>query len=112
MITQLRKGVHEDLQLAGLAEGTQKAYCRAVKRFAAHFNKAPDQISEQEFREYLLYLKNQRHYLPGALTGPMTSTTCRRVLTHSGPMVRDSSPSPTAGSRSPASSPGSGAQSA
>ena len=62
MTTRLRQRMHQDLQLAGLAEGTQKAYLRAVKRYAAHFNKPPDQISEQEFREYLLYLKNQRRY--------------------------------------------------
>jgi integrase/recombinase XerD len=67
MTTLLRKRMHQDLQLAGLAEGTQKAYLRVVKQFAAHFKKSPDQISEQEFREYLLYLKNQRHYSPGAL---------------------------------------------
>jgi site-specific recombinase XerD len=59
--------MQEDLQLAGLAEGTQKAYLQAVKRFAAHFHKPPDQISEQEFREYLLYLKNQRRYSGGSL---------------------------------------------
>jgi site-specific recombinase XerD len=57
----------QDLQLAGLAEGTQQAYLHAVKRFAAHFHKAPDQISEQEFREYLLYLKNERHASAGSL---------------------------------------------
>jgi site-specific recombinase XerD len=59
--------MHQDLQLAGLAEGTQHAYLRAVKDFAAHYNKAPDQISEQEFREYLLYLKNDLHYSPSYL---------------------------------------------
>jgi len=67
MATRLRQRMHQDLQLAGLTEGTQKAYLRAVKRFAAHFHKAPDLISEQEFREYLLYLKNERHYSPSAL---------------------------------------------
>ncbi len=67
MATRLRQRMHQDLQLAGLAEGTQKAYLRAVKRFAAHFHKPPDEISEQEFREYLLYLKNERHYSPSAL---------------------------------------------
>jgi integrase/recombinase XerD len=67
MTTLLRKRMHQDLQLAGLAEGTQKAYLRVVKQFAAHFNKPPDQISEQEFREYLLYLRNQRHYSPASL---------------------------------------------
>lgn len=67
MTTLLRTRMQEDLQLAGLAEGTQKAYLQAVKRFAAHFHKPPDQISEQEFREYLLYLKNQRRYSGGSL---------------------------------------------
>jgi site-specific recombinase XerD len=67
MTTLLRQRMHQDLQLAGLAEGTQKAYLRVVKQFAAHFKKPPDQISEQEFREYLLYLKNQRHYSPASL---------------------------------------------
>ncbi len=48
MTTLLRQRMHQDLQLAGLAEGTQKAYLRVVRQFAAHFHKPPDQISEQE----------------------------------------------------------------
>jgi integrase/recombinase XerD len=67
MSTLLRQRMHQDLQLAGLAEGTQKVYLGAVKRLAAHFHKPPDQITEQEFREYLLYLKNERHYAPSSL---------------------------------------------
>jgi site-specific recombinase XerD len=67
MTTLLRQRMHQDLQLAGLAEGTQEAYLRAVRQFAAHFHKPPDQLSEQEFREYLLYLKNERRYSPSSL---------------------------------------------
>ena len=67
MTTLLHQRMQEDLQLAGLAEGTQKAYLQAVRRFADHFHKPPDQISEQEFREYLLSLKNQRRYSAGSL---------------------------------------------
>ena len=67
MTTLLRQRMHQDLQLAGLAEGTQKAYLRVVKQFAVHFHKPPDQISEQEFRDYLLYLKNERHCSPSSL---------------------------------------------
>jgi integrase/recombinase XerD len=67
MTTLLHQRLQEDLQLAGLAEGTQKAYLHAVRRFEAHFHKPPDQISEQEFREYLLYLKNRRRYSAGSL---------------------------------------------
>ena len=53
MSITLRQRMHQDLQLAGLAEGTQKAYLRAVRQLAAHFHKPPDQITEHEVREYL-----------------------------------------------------------
>jgi site-specific recombinase XerD len=67
MSSLLRQRMHQDLQLAGLAEGTQTAYLRVVKQFAAHFRKAPDQLTEQQVREYLLYLKNERQYAPSSL---------------------------------------------
>jgi integrase/recombinase XerD len=67
MTTPLRQRMHQDLQLAGLAEGTQKAYLRVVRQLATHFHKAPDLISEQEFRAYLLYLKNERQLSPSSL---------------------------------------------
>jgi integrase/recombinase XerD len=67
MSTVLRQRMHQDLQLAGLAEGTQKMYLRAVRQLAAHFHKPPDQITEAEVREYLLYLKNERRYSPSSL---------------------------------------------
>ena len=67
MSTKLRQRMHQDLQLAGLAEGTQKMYLRAVRQLAAHFHKPPDRITEHELREYLLYLKNERMYQPSSL---------------------------------------------
>ena len=35
MSTALRKKMHQDLQLAGLSEGTQDVYLRAVRQLAA-----------------------------------------------------------------------------
>jgi integrase/recombinase XerD len=67
MSTALRRRMHQDLQLAGLAEGTQKMYLRAVRQLATHFHKPPDQLTESELREYLLYLKNERQYSPSSL---------------------------------------------
>jgi site-specific recombinase XerD len=67
MSTALRQRMHQDLQLAGLAEGTQTAYLRVVKQLAAHFHKAPDRLTERDVREYLLYLKNERQYSPSSL---------------------------------------------
>jgi integrase/recombinase XerD len=61
MTTQLRQRMRQDLQLAGLSEGTQGAYLRAVRQLADHFHTPPDRLSEHQVRDYLLHLKNDRH---------------------------------------------------
>jgi site-specific recombinase XerD len=48
----------EDMQLHSFSERTQDSYLRAVRQLAAYFNKPPDQINEEELRQYFLYLKN------------------------------------------------------
>lgn len=59
-MTNLRQRMIEDLQLRGLSERTQVAYVRAVRQLAEHYGKSPDQISEEELRQYFLYLKNEK----------------------------------------------------
>jgi site-specific recombinase XerD len=54
----LRQKMIEDLQLRGLSERTQESYVQAVRQLAAHYHKSPDQISEEELRQYFLFLKN------------------------------------------------------
>ena len=61
-MTELRKRMIECLQLRGLAERTQEAYVRAVRQLAEHYHKSPDLITEEELRQYFLYLKNVKHY--------------------------------------------------
>jgi site-specific recombinase XerD len=50
----------QDLQLRGMAKSTQDDYVRAVRKISEHYNKLPDQITEDEIRDYFLYLKNVR----------------------------------------------------
>jgi site-specific recombinase XerD len=50
----------DDLQLRGLSAYTQTAYVRVVRQLAEHYDKSPDQISEEELRQYFLYLKNEK----------------------------------------------------
>jgi hypothetical protein len=45
-----------DLQLHGYSSATQEAYVRAVRQLAAYYDKAPDQLTEEELRQYFLYL--------------------------------------------------------
>jgi hypothetical protein len=49
----------EDMTLAGLAEGTREKYVRAVWQLAAYYRRAPDQLSEEEVRAYLLDLRQR-----------------------------------------------------
>ena len=60
MSTALRKKTHQDLQLAGLSEGTQGTYLRVVRQLAVHYHTPPDRLSEQQVRDYLLHLKNDK----------------------------------------------------
>ncbi len=57
-MTTLRQRMIEDMQLHGFAERTQDSYLRVVRQLAGYFNQPPDQISEEELRQYFLYLKN------------------------------------------------------
>jgi integrase/recombinase XerD len=58
----------EGLQLRGLSERTQEAYVRAVRQLAEHYHKSPDQITEEELRQYFLYLNNVKKYARPTLT--------------------------------------------
>ena len=51
----------DDMQLRGFAERTQEAYLSAVRQLAKHYRKPPDQIDEEELRQYFLFLKNEKH---------------------------------------------------
>jgi site-specific recombinase XerD len=58
----------ECLQLRGLSERTQEAYVRAVRQLAEHYHKSPDLISEEELRQYFLFIKNVKHYSRNTMT--------------------------------------------
>jgi len=67
-MTPLRQRMLEDLQLRGLSERTQEMYVRAVRQLAEHYHKSPDRITEEELREYFLYLKQVKKYSRSAST--------------------------------------------
>ncbi len=56
----LRQKMIEDMQLKGLAVRTQEAYVSAVLQLSRRCKKSPDNINEEELREYFLYLKNEK----------------------------------------------------
>jgi site-specific recombinase XerD len=50
----------EDLQLRGYAERTVHAYVHTVVQLARFYGRSPDQLTEEEIRNYLLHLTNVR----------------------------------------------------
>ena len=55
-MTKLREQMIQDMVLRGMAPSTQRAYLQAVTKFARHYNRSPEQISNEELKAYLLYL--------------------------------------------------------
>lgn len=56
LMSPLRTRFLEDMQLHGFTPKTQSCYVGAVRGLAKHFHKSPDLISEEELRQYFLYL--------------------------------------------------------
>ena len=67
-MTNLQKRMIECLQLKGLSARTQESYVRAVRQLSEHYHKSPDLITEEELRQYFLYLKNVKHYSRPTMT--------------------------------------------
>ena len=56
---KLREQMIQDLQLKGTTPHTQHIYLREVGNLARYFSKSPDELTEQEIKEYLLHLKGK-----------------------------------------------------
>ena len=59
-MTALRERMIEDMKLAGHTATTRQSYLRAVTRLSKHCgNRAPDELSEEEVRRYLLWVRER-----------------------------------------------------
>jgi site-specific recombinase XerD len=59
-MTPLRKRFIEDLQLRGFAASTQAVYIGAIRQLAKHYHQSPDQLTEEQIRQYFLHLTYER----------------------------------------------------
>jgi len=62
---KLRDQMLADLQLRGATPRTQKTYLREVGYFAKYFNRSPEELGEDELKEYMLYLMKERNLSDG-----------------------------------------------
>jgi hypothetical protein len=53
-MSPLQQRMLEDMQLRGLSARTQEDYARAVWQLAQHYHRCPDQLSDEDLRQYFL----------------------------------------------------------
>jgi len=58
----------EDMQLRGFAEKTQQCYVDAVKKLAKYYGRSPAHLTEEELRQFFLWLIEERQVACSTLT--------------------------------------------
>ena len=61
----LRDRMADDLVLAGRSEATRSRYLNCAKLFVKHFMRSPEQLGEDEVRQFMLYLTKDKGYAVG-----------------------------------------------
>lgn len=72
-MTRLRQRMLEELQRRNYSSATTRGYILAVKQFAEHFGKSPEQLGAEEVRRFQLYLLNEKKLAPGTVEMRMSA---------------------------------------
>lgn len=66
-MSKLRDRMIQDMQLHGFAERTQQSYVREVRKVSEFLNCSPAKITEDQLRDYFLYLKNEKQFAANSM---------------------------------------------
>jgi len=61
-MSHIYRKFYEDLKLTGKSPRTIETYEKHLQKLEKFYNKTPDQINEEELRQYLLHMKDVNHY--------------------------------------------------
>ena len=57
-MSELSNRMIQDMELAGLVEGTRREYLRAVRQLTAYYMVSSDRLTERQVQEYILYVRD------------------------------------------------------
>ena len=66
-MTTLRQDFIRELVIRGTSPRTQESYVAAVYGLAKHYHQAPDQISDEQIKDYMFYLASERELAASSL---------------------------------------------
>jgi len=66
-MTTLRQQFIRELVIRGTSPRTQESYVAAVHGLARHYHKSPDQLSDEQLKDYMFYLAQERKLAPASL---------------------------------------------
>jgi len=59
-MSPLRQRMIQDMQLRGFSARTQECYAAGVRQLGEHFHTSSDRLTEENLRQYFLYLTNEK----------------------------------------------------
>jgi len=66
-MTTLRQQFIRELVIRGTSPRTQESYVAAVYGLAKHYHKGPDQLGDEQIKDYMFYLAQERKLAPSSL---------------------------------------------
>ncbi len=66
-MTTLRQQFIRELVIRGTSPRTQESYVAAVYGLAKHYHQAPDQLGDEQLKDYMFYLAQERKLAPATL---------------------------------------------
>ncbi|MFC1763546.1 tyrosine-type recombinase/integrase [Planctomycetota bacterium] len=64
-VSPLRQRFLRDMELAGLAGNTQRAYIHAIEKLQNHYRIRPDKLSEKQVQQYIFWLRDDKQVARG-----------------------------------------------
>jgi len=66
-MTTLREKFIRELVIRGISPRTQESYVAAVYGLARHYHQPPDQLNDEQLKDYMFYLASERKLAPASL---------------------------------------------